>query len=126
MIVAGISVADAALGQLTLADLTLTAFSFFNALRIVSYLPQILRLARDQYGASAISTSTWSLWACANLSTGAYASVNLEDAWLAVVSLVNTAGCLAVILLTLWKRRRFRRSDDRPKRAQASGGLARY
>jgi hypothetical protein len=125
MTFAGISVADAALGQLTLADLTLTAFSFFNVLRIVSYLPQILRVARDQYGATAISYSTWSLWTCANLSTGAYAIVNLHDAWLALVSLVNTAGCLAVILLTLWKRRRFRRRAARPSQARTSGGFAR-
>jgi hypothetical protein len=124
MTLAGISVADAALGQLTLADLTLTAFSFFNALRIVSYLPQILRVARDRSGATAISYSTWSMWTCANLSTGAYAIVNLQDAWLAVVSLVNAAGCLAVILLTLWKRRRFRRRAGGSDGMRASRGFA--
>jgi hypothetical protein len=125
MAIAGLSVVDATLGQLTLANLTLTAFSFFNALRIVSYLPQILRVARDAYGATAISYSTWAMWTCANLSTGAYAMVNLQDAWLALVSLVNTAGCLAVILLTAWKRRRFRRLAARVGRVPASRGLAR-
>jgi hypothetical protein len=125
MTVAGISVADAALGQLTFADLTLTAFSFFNALMIVSYLPQILRVARDRFGATAISYSTWGMWTCANLSTAAYAIVNLEDAWLAVVSLMNTAGCLTVILLTGWKRRKPGPPAGSVEVRRKSGGLAR-
>ncbi|MFO1147905.1 MAG: hypothetical protein U1E62_05955 [Alsobacter sp.] len=123
MTLAGLSVADAALGQLTLASLALTAFSFFNALRIVSYLPQILRVARDRSGATPFSYGPWAMWTLANLSTAAYAVVKLQDAWLALVSLVNTGGCLAVILLTVWKRRQARRLARR--KAVTSGRFAR-
>jgi hypothetical protein len=88
-----------------LATLTLAAFTFFGALRIFSYLPQILRIASDKNGASAISYTTWALWVGSNASTAAYAAVNLQDAYLAAVNGINTVCCLFVIGLTFAKRR---------------------
>ena len=41
--------------------------------------PQILRIAGDRNGASAISYPTWVLWTCANASTAAYAAMNLGE-----------------------------------------------
>jgi hypothetical protein len=77
----------------------------FSGLRIVSYMPQIWRVARDRNGASAISSYvTWSLWTGANLTTALYAFVNLGDLYLALVSLVYAACCTAVIALTVLKR----------------------
>jgi len=100
------------------ADATLCLFTLFGGLRIVSYIPQILRIARDRDGAGAISYATWMLWIGANASTAMYASVNLGDAWLAFVSWIYAACCLAVILITARKRYlRHRRSfarTDRP------------
>jgi hypothetical protein len=91
---------------MTIADLTYGLFTVFNGLRIFSYLPQILRVARDPNGASAISYATWSLWTAANATTGLYAAVNLSDPPLVVLNFVNAACCLAVIGLTVLKRRR--------------------
>jgi hypothetical protein len=88
------------------ADATWPLFAMFGGLRIVSYIPQILRIARDRNGASAISYSTWLMWTGVNASTAIYASVNLGDSRLAFVSCIYAACCLAVILVTAQKRHR--------------------
>ena len=56
--------------RMTLADLSFYLFTIFNGLRVVSYLPQIVRVARDRHGAAAISYTTWVLWTGANATTG--------------------------------------------------------
>ena len=91
---------------MTLAEITLALFSLCNFLRVGSYLPQILRVANDNEGAKAISYWTWSMWIAANGSTAAYALVNVADRALFIVSALNTLGCAAVVVLTMWKRRR--------------------
>jgi hypothetical protein len=88
-----------------LAYITFLAFAFFSSLRVVSYLPQILRVAADAHGASAISYSTWGLWTASNAATALYGWINLQDFYLAAVSATNTACCVIVILLTMMKRR---------------------
>ena len=88
-----------------LPDITLALFSIFNILRLGSYLPQIVHVARDTDGAKAISFSTWCLWIGANGSTAAYAMVNIADWTLFAVSSVNALGCAVVVGLTMWKRR---------------------
>jgi hypothetical protein len=96
-----------------IVELTYYLFTAFNGLRLVSYLPQIWRVAKDQNGASAIAYSTWGLWTAANASTAAYAAVNLGDATLAVVSTVNTVCCTTVIVFTAIKRRQARQRKRR-------------
>jgi uncharacterized membrane protein (DUF2068 family) len=87
---------------------TLLLFVTFSSLRIISYFPQIYRVATDGNGASAISYSTWALWVGANVSTALYASVNLQDLYLASVSILYAVCCVVVIVLTVVKRRLFR------------------
>jgi hypothetical protein len=89
-----------------LSHIAFFLFAAFSALRMVSYLPQIYRVARDTNGATAISYSTWGLWTGANVATALYACVNLHDLYLASVSVVYATCCIAVIVLTLIKRRR--------------------
>jgi hypothetical protein len=90
---------------LDIASITFFLFTVSSSLRVISYLPQMLRVALDRNGASAISYSTWVLWTCANLATALYATVNLGDMFLAGVSSVYAACCTIVIVLTLLKRR---------------------
>jgi hypothetical protein len=97
------------LTNISLAELSLFFFTIFNALRIVSYLPQILRIAQDCQGAQAISYIAWGLWVAANGSTAAYAWVNLKDLPLALLNGGNTICCITVIALTAYKRHAFKR-----------------
>lgn len=87
-----------------LSTMTFLAFSVFMTLRVVSYFPQIMKVAWDTNGATAISYSTWGLWTGANAATALYAAVNLEDLYLAWISGLSAACCIVVIVLTVTKR----------------------
>lgn len=94
---------------MTLAAISYYLFTIFNSVRVVSYLPQIHRVACDTQGASCISYLTWMMWSAANASTSLYAFVSVGDFMLGLVSFLNTACCLTVIGLAMFKRRQFRR-----------------
>jgi hypothetical protein len=93
---------------MTLADITLGVFMLCNSLRVVAYVPQITKAARDQSGAEAISFLTWGLFLFSNASAIAYALVNNEDWMMACVFLGNAAGCAAILLIGAWKRAQHR------------------
>jgi hypothetical protein len=94
---------------MTIADITLVAFTLCNSLRVVAYLPQIARAARDRSGAQAISFGTWGLFLVSHASAAAYALVNEHDWMMASVFLGNAGGCGAILLIAAWKRSRHRR-----------------
>lgn len=85
-------------------DLVTAAFAFFNMLRLTSYFPQIIAIARDRDGARSISFMCWSIWVGANASTAAYAWLRLGDAGIALISIFNATCCLVVIALAAYKR----------------------
>jgi hypothetical protein len=90
-------------------DWVTLAFGLTNALRLVSYVPQIWRVARDRSGAQAISCLTWNLWIAANTSTALYAWVQLHDVALTLVNAGNALCCATVVVITCAKRARWRR-----------------
>jgi len=102
-------------------DLIALAFGVFNLLRLASYVPQILAVARDGNGATAISFSCWAIWIGANGSTALYAWVNLGDLNLALISAFNAACCAAVLSLALYKRAT---ANQRARRAPRGGRRA--
>ena len=109
---------------MTLAEVTLLAFSVFTGVRLVSYLPQIYRVAHDENGAAAISYSTWAMWTGCHVSTGAYAAINLGDHFLAAASGLFALCCLAVIVLTASKRHRLRRRRQRADSPATEAGAS--
>ena len=94
-------------------DLIAFAFGAFNLLRLASYVPQMVAVARDQHGATAISLCSWSLWIGANGSTALHAWVNLGDAILSLINAFNAACCVAVLLLAIYKRASVQRDHSK-------------
>jgi hypothetical protein len=93
-------------------ELIATAFGVFNTLRLVSYLPQIVAVARDRHGAVAISLLCWSIWIGANASAALYAWINVGDLTLALVSAFNAVCCVIVFVMAALKRvARWRRAS---------------
>lgn len=95
-------------------DLIALAFALTNALRLLSYAPQIWRVAHDRGGAQAISCLTWNLWIAANVSTALYAWTHLHDLMLTLINAGNAACCASVVLITLAKRTSHARAATAP------------
>lgn len=93
---------------MTSAEMALAAFALCNSVRVFAYVPQIIAVARDEGGASAISYTTWGLFAVSHLSTVAYALLVVADWRMAAVFIANTLCCLVIVGLTAWKRALFR------------------
>jgi len=104
---------------MTVADTTLAVFTFFNSLRFLAYVPQIVKAAKDQSGAEAISFGTWALFLASHASAMAYAIENQGDWKMASLFLSNALGCGAILLIAAWKRSQHRRrrieEDQSPK-----------
>jgi hypothetical protein len=94
---------------MTLADITLLAFTACNSLRVLAYVPQIWKASTDQDGAKAISFSTWSLFLVSHLTTASYAIVNKGDSNLAYMFLINAVGCAAILAAAALRRRHYHR-----------------
>ncbi len=92
----------------TSTEVVVLAFAATNGLRIIAYVPQIMRLARDQSGAAAVSSCTWGLFLMSNLSTAAYSSVVVGESWMTVVFVINAVFCAAIVALIALSRRSWR------------------
>ncbi len=90
---------------MTLEEITLSLFAACNGVRIIAYVPQVLKAASDKNGATSISLTTWLLFLIANLSTVAYAVINCSDWGLAAFFAGNAVCCVAILGITGWKRR---------------------
>ena len=83
----------------------LLLFTACNTLRVLAYVPQIVRIAQDTHGAQAISYTTWGLFALSHMSTVVYALATVENITMAVVFGVNALACCTILGLTALKRR---------------------
>jgi hypothetical protein len=92
---------------MTAPEFILIVFTVTNSVRVVAYLPQIAKIARDESGAVAVSNATWLLFGFSHLSTVAYAAVVLDDLYMSVLFGANLLCCMTIIALTIYKRRRF-------------------
>ena len=90
-----------------LEDITFAMFAACNAIRLVAYLPQIHKAAKDLNGASSVSCTTWTLFLLGHLSTVAYALVNRSDWVLAACFASNAVCCIAILAVVNWKRRNY-------------------
>ena len=79
----------------------------FNTVRVFSYVPQIVAVAKELTDAKAISLITWSFWSMANLTTGLYANFVANDMLLAWMSYGNTLGCVIVVGIVIYKRKKY-------------------
>lgn len=89
------------------AQTILVLYVIFNGIRVFSYFPQILTITKQKTDVSAISLLTWSIWTCSNFISGLYTTVITPDMWLAIISFINSACCLAVISCVLYKRKKY-------------------
>ncbi|UWU79102.1 hypothetical protein N2603_11775 [Bradyrhizobium huanghuaihaiense] len=91
---------------MNLADCSLGAFAILNTARLLGYIPQIMRVHRDKAGARAVSISTWLLFTAANIATVSYSITVTHDLLAVAIFSANTVGCVAILVLTAWKRSR--------------------
>ena len=84
--------------------LVLAAFTALNSIRVLAYIPQIIKAAQDGNGATAISYTTWGLFFLSHLTTIFYAVVCLGDLIMGLIFLGNAVACLAIVLVTFMKR----------------------
>lgn len=89
-------------------DVTLAVFTACNVLRLVAYLPQLVRINQDTQGAFAISYSSWAIFAFSNLSTAIYGLAVMGDWAVTLLFAANTVCCFAIIGLTAYKRAQYR------------------
>jgi hypothetical protein len=89
----------------TTTEIVIVAFAITNGLRVVAYLPQIIRLARDDSGAAAVSCCTWFLFLVSHISTATYAALVLNEPWMTIVFTANAICSAAIVVLTMLRRR---------------------
>src|SRR5262245_7127290 len=79
---------------MTAPEVALVLFTVTNTFRVLAYVPQIMRIARDRGRAEAVSCATWVMFALSHLSTVAYAILVVDDWRMAVLFGANLLACL--------------------------------
>lgn len=95
-------------GNLSLQAL-IALYFISNTFRILSYVPQIIKVAKQNDDVAAISLWTWGMWTASNMSTALYVIFVLDkpDFLLAGLNFGNALGCLSVILIVIAKRKAY-------------------
>jgi hypothetical protein len=92
--------------ELLLQSIT-AIYAVCNAARLLSYVPQIVAVARECSGAHALSLISWTFWSFSHAVTAIYCATVVDDALLAGMMWGNAIGCAAVVALTTIKRRQY-------------------
>ena len=104
----------------------LGAFATINSMRVLAYIPQLVKAARDSNGATAISYTTWGLFAASNITTIIYALICLGDALMAIIFLGNAMACSAIVVVTYFKRRNHQARQALDKSSPSGTSAERY
>src|SRR5262249_60595893 len=84
---------------MTIADITLAAFTLCNSLRFAAYIPKITRAIRDQGGAEAFSFAAWSMFLISHASAMTGTLVDNEQWTIGSMFWGNVIGCSAMLLI---------------------------
>lgn len=82
-------------------------YAVCSAVRLLSYAPQIVAVARESSGAHAISLTSWAFWSFSHVVTAVYCFTVANDALLGYMMWGNAAGGAAIVSLTTMKRFRY-------------------
>jgi len=89
-------------------QLLIAAIAWFylatNSVRVLTYLPQIVAVWRCHDGARSISLLTWGSWVVSHITATLYGVLVVHDTFFVLVSLVNLAGCGAVMAIAAHRR----------------------
>ena len=99
--------------ELILQSIT-AIYAVCNAVRLLIYVPQIVAIARERSGAHAISMFSWIFWSFSHAVTAVYCHIIVNDPLLGSMMWGDAFGCLAVVVLTAAKRRRYGCNCERP------------
>jgi hypothetical protein len=102
---------DAATGSL-IATIA-WAYLITNAVRVFSYVPQIVTVWRCRDGARSLSLWTWGLWTASHVTAALYGTLVVHDVFFVAISLVNLVGCGAVTMIVSKRRIAARRIAGR-------------
>ena len=84
------------------------AYVATSSLRVVAYLPQIVRLVQDTSTATDVSCSTWLLFLLSNATTAAYAAIVLDEFSMTLIFTANALCSGAIAMLAMARRVRLR------------------
>ncbi|RCW67542.1 hypothetical protein [Pseudorhodoferax soli] len=85
------------------------AYLLTNAVRMFTYVPQIVTVWRCQDGARSLSLLTWWSWVLSHITAIAYGVLVVRDLPFLMITLINLAGCGAVAAIAMRRRAQWRR-----------------
>lgn len=92
--------------EMVSANLIITdLYWLFGFVTLTAYPLQLIRIWRDPDGAQSISVLAWVVWSGAYAASLAYAGWVVHAVAFSVISAGNLAGSLAIVVLSLAKRR---------------------
>ena len=97
---------------MTIADITLAAFTLCNSLRFAAYIPKITRAIRDQGGAEAFSFAAWSMFLISHASAMTGTLVDNEQWTAGFMFWGNVIGCSAMLFIAVATVRAARKSAN--------------